>query len=191
LATSPRNPNIFVDGPGKLYRQRRRATQAKGLETLDAKVEGPLESPRESPPPSPKEDQPQPPPMGEQPQPERKIELCTPDIVDLPIINLQDAGRPFKIKVSTIRMTIARALERFNEYIRAGFLEWHIGLLKRRMENMEIEKEAQHLKAAEARSTCKECEEYGLVQGKPRINASSSIQDLVPLCAQFKNFMGE
>jgi hypothetical protein len=56
-------------------------------------------------------------------------------------------------------MTIAGALERFNECIRAGFLEWHIGLLKRRMEQMEIEKEAQHLKAAEARSTCKECEE--------------------------------
>jgi ribosomal protein S9 len=105
--------------------------------------------------------------MGEQPQPERKIELCTPNVVDLPIINLQDAGRSFKIKVSTIRMTIARALERFNEYIRVGFLEWHIGLLKRRMEKMEIEKKAQHLKAAEARSTCKECEEYGHVQGKP------------------------
>jgi hypothetical protein len=117
LATSPRNPNFFVDDPGKLYRQRRRATQAKGLETLDpkAKVEGPSKSPRESPPPSPKEDQPQP--------PERKIELCTPDIVDLPIMNLQDTRRPFKIKVSTIRMMIARALERFNEYIRAGFLE--------------------------------------------------------------------
>jgi hypothetical protein len=57
-------------------------------------------------------------------------------------------------------MTIAGALERFNEYIRAEFLEWHIGLLKRRMEKMEIEKEAQHLKAAEARSTCEECEEY-------------------------------
>jgi hypothetical protein len=28
----------FVDDPGKLYRQRRRATQAKGLETLDRKV---------------------------------------------------------------------------------------------------------------------------------------------------------
>jgi hypothetical protein len=55
--------------------------------------------------------------MGEQPQPERKIERCTPDIVDLPIINFQDAGRPFKIKVSTIHMTIARALERLNEYI--------------------------------------------------------------------------
>jgi hypothetical protein len=149
----------FVDDPGKLYRQRRCATQAKGLE-----VEGPPESPRESPPPSPKEDQPQSPPMGEQPQPER--ELCTPDIIDLPIINLQDAGMPFRIKVSTIRMTIARALERFNEYIRAGFLEWHIGLLKRRMEKMEIEKEAQHRKAAEARSTCKECEEYDHVQGK-------------------------
>jgi hypothetical protein len=41
--------------------------------------------------------------MGEQLQPERKIELCTPDAIDLPTINLQDAGRPFKIKVSTIR----------------------------------------------------------------------------------------
>jgi ribosomal protein S9 len=87
-----------------------------------------------------------------------------PDIVDLPIINHQDVGRPFKIKVSTIRMTIARALERFNEYIRAEFLEWHIGLLKRRIDKMEIEKEAQQLKAAEARSTCKKCEEYGHVQ---------------------------
>jgi hypothetical protein len=51
---------------------------------------------------------------------------------------------------------IAEALERFNEYIRAGFLEWHIGLHKRRMENMEIENEAQDLKAAKARSTCVE-----------------------------------
>jgi hypothetical protein len=104
--------------------------------------------------------------MGEKSQPERKIELCATDIVDLPIINLQDAGRPFKIKVSTIRMTIAGALDRFNECIRAGFLEWHIGLLKRRMEKMEMEIEAQHLKATEARSTCKECEEYGHVQGR-------------------------
>jgi hypothetical protein len=96
----------FVDDPGELYRQRRCATQAKGLKTLDPKVEveGPSKSPKESPPPSPKEDQPQSPPMGEQLQPERKIELCTPDIVDLPIINLQDAGRSFKIKVSTICM---------------------------------------------------------------------------------------
>jgi hypothetical protein len=137
--------------------------------------------------------------MGEQPQQERKIELCTPDTVDLPIINLQDAGRLFKIKVSTIRMvqhshftmTIVEALERFNEYMRAKFLEWHIGLLKRRMEKMEIEKEGQNLKAAEARSTSEECEEYDHVQGKPRFNASLSIQDLVPLCTQLKDFMGE
>jgi hypothetical protein len=60
--------------------------------------------------------------------------------------------------------------------MRAEFLEWHIGLLMRRMEKME-KKEAQHLKAAEARSTCEECEEYDHVQGKPRFNASSSIQD--------------
>jgi hypothetical protein len=59
------------------------------------------------------------------------------------------------------------------------------------MEKMEIEKEAQHLKAAEARSTCEECEEYDHVQGKPRFNASSSIQDLVPLSTQFKDFMDE
>jgi hypothetical protein len=132
-----------VDDPRKFYRQRRHATQAKGLETLDpkAKVEGPSESPRESPHPSPKEDQPQPPPMGEQHQLERKIELCTPDVVDLPIINLQDTERPFKIKASTICMTIAGALEHFNEYIRAEFLEWHIGFLIWRMEKMEIEKE--------------------------------------------------
>jgi hypothetical protein len=126
LATSPRNPKLFVDDPGKLYRQRRRATQAKGLETLDPKanVEVPSKSPRESQPPSPKEDQPE--------QPECEIKICTPDIVDLPIINLQDAGRPFKIK--------------------------------RRMEKMEIEKEAQHLKAAKARSTCEDCEEHDHVQ---------------------------
>jgi hypothetical protein len=86
-------------------------------------------------------------------------------------------------------VTIAGTLERFNEYIRAEFLEWHIGLLKWRMEKMEIENEAQDLRADEARSTCEECEEYDHVQGKPRINASSLIQDLVPLCTQLKDFM--
>jgi hypothetical protein len=59
------------------------------------------------------------------------------------------------------------------------------------MEKMEIEKEAQHLKAAKARSTCEDCEEHVHVQGKPRFNASSSIQDLVSLCTQFKDFMDE
>jgi hypothetical protein len=180
--------------------KRRRATQAKGFETLDPKadIKRPSKSPRESPSPSPKEDQPQPPPMGEQSQSERKMELCTPDVVDLPIINFQDGGRPFKIKVTTINMVqhspftdVAEALERFNEYMRAEFLEWHIGLLKRRMEKMEIEKEAQDLKAAKARSTCEECVEYDHVQGKLRFNASSPIQDLDPLCTQFKDFMDE
>jgi hypothetical protein len=38
--------------------------------------------------------------------------------------------------------TIAEALERFNEYMRAEFFEGHIDFLKRRMENMDIEGEA-------------------------------------------------
>jgi hypothetical protein len=43
--------------------------------------------------------------MGEQPQPERKIgELCTPDIIDLTILNLVETGRPFEIKTSMIHM---------------------------------------------------------------------------------------
>jgi Uri superfamily endonuclease len=50
--------------------------------------------------------------------------------------------------------TIVEALERFNEYMQAEFLEWHIDFLKRRMKKMEIEREAQDLKAAKARSTC-------------------------------------
>jgi hypothetical protein len=75
--------------------------------------------------------------------------------------------------------------------MRAEFLELHIDFLKRRMEKMEIERESQDLKAAEAKSTCEECEEYDHVQGKPRFNASSSIQDLVPLCTQLKDFMDE
>jgi hypothetical protein len=42
--------------------------------------------------------------MGDQPQ-ERKIgELCTTDIIDLPILNLVEIGRPFEIKTSTICM---------------------------------------------------------------------------------------
>jgi hypothetical protein len=43
--------------------------------------------------------------MGEQPPQECKIrELCTPDIIDLPILNLAEIGRPFEIKTSKIRM---------------------------------------------------------------------------------------
>jgi hypothetical protein len=47
------------------------------------------------------------------------------------------------------------------------FLEWHISVLKRRIEKMEMEREAQDLKAAEARSTCEECEEYGMSKVNP------------------------
>jgi hypothetical protein len=96
-------------------------------------------------------------------------------------------------------------------------LEGKIDSLMRRLEKMEIEKkEAQDLKAAEARSTCEECGEYGYVhkdcpeeakvldymrkgdlpnfrcgQGRPQFNASSSIPNSVPLRIQLKDFMEE
>jgi hypothetical protein len=96
-------------------------------------------------------------------------------------------------------------------------LEGKIDLLMWRLENTEIEKKkAQDLKAAEARSTCEECGEYGHVhkdcpeeakvldymrkgdlpnfrygQGRPQFNASSSILNLVPLRIQLKDFMDE
>jgi hypothetical protein len=74
------------------------------MDFVDSKLEdeGSLESLKKSPPQSSRENRL--PPMGEQPQ-ERKIgELCTPDIIDLPILNLADIGRPFEIKTSTILM---------------------------------------------------------------------------------------
>jgi hypothetical protein len=96
-------------------------------------------------------------------------------------------------------------------------LEGKIDSLMQRLEKMEIEKkEAQDLKAAEARSTCEECGEYGHVhkdcpeeakvldymrkgdklnfrygQGRPQFNASSSISNSVPLHIQLKDFMDE
>jgi hypothetical protein len=96
-------------------------------------------------------------------------------------------------------------------------LERKIDSLMQRLEKMEIEKkEAQDLKAVEARSTCEECGEYGHVhkdcleeakvldymrkgdlpnfrygQGRTQFNASSSILNLVPLCIQLKDFMDE
>jgi hypothetical protein len=96
-------------------------------------------------------------------------------------------------------------------------LEGKIDSLMRRLEKVEIEKkEAQDLKAAEARSTCEECGEYGHVhkdcpeeakvldymrkgdlsnfrygQGRPQFNASSSILNSVPLRIQLKDFMDE
>jgi hypothetical protein len=95
----------FVDDPEKLYKLRRREAQAKKLEFADpkAEAEGSLESPMESPPPSSRENQLPPLLMGEQPQPECKIgELCTPNIVDLPILNLAEIRRSFEIKTSSI-----------------------------------------------------------------------------------------
>jgi hypothetical protein len=98
-----------------------------------------------------------------------------------------------------------------------NILEGKIDSLMQRLEKMEIEnKEAQDLKAAKARSTCQECEEYGHVhkdcpeeskvldymrkgdlpnfhygQGRPQFNASSSIPNSVPLHIQLKGFMDE
>jgi hypothetical protein len=99
-------PNNFVDDPEKLYRPRRReAHQAKKLDFVDSKSEdkGSKESPKNPPPQSPWKNRL--PPMGEQPPQERKIgELCTPDIIDLQIFNLEEIGRPFEIKTSTVRM---------------------------------------------------------------------------------------
>jgi hypothetical protein len=70
-----------------------------------AEVEGSSESTKESPPPNPRGNQLQPQLMGEQPQPDCKIgDLCTPDIVNLQILNLTEVRRPFEIKTSTIRM---------------------------------------------------------------------------------------
>jgi hypothetical protein len=98
-------PDNFVDDLENLYRLRRReAQQAKKLDFVDSKSEdeGSLESPKNSSPQSPRENRL--PSMGEQPQ-ERKIrELCTPNIIDLPILNLAEIGRPFEIRTSTIRM---------------------------------------------------------------------------------------
>jgi hypothetical protein len=98
-----------------------------------------------------------------------------------------------------------------------NILEGKIDSLMRMLEKMEMEKkEAQDLKATEARSTCEECGEYGRVhkdcpeeakvldymrkgdlpnfrygQGRPQFNASSSIPNSVPFRIQLKDFMDE
>jgi hypothetical protein len=98
-------PDNFVDDLEKLYRLMRHEAQAKKLNfvVLKAEDEGSLESPKKTPPQSPMENRL--PPMGEQPQPECKIgELCTPNIIDLPNMNLVEIGRPFEIRASTILM---------------------------------------------------------------------------------------
>jgi hypothetical protein len=91
-------PDNFVDDPEKLYRLRRReAQQAKKLDFVDSKLEdeGLLESPKNSPPQSPRKNRL--PPMKEQQQVRKIGELCTPNIIDLPILNLAEIRRPFEI----------------------------------------------------------------------------------------------
>jgi hypothetical protein len=86
-------PENFVDDQEKHYKLRRCEAQGKKLEFADPNVgvEGSSESQNKSPPPCPRENQLPPQAMGEQLQPERKIgELCTLDIVDLPILNLTE-----------------------------------------------------------------------------------------------------
>jgi hypothetical protein len=91
-------PDNFVDDPEKLYRLRRReAQQAKKLDFVDSKLEdeGLLESSKNSPPQSPRKNRL--PPMKEQQQVRKIGELCTPNIIDLPILNLAEIRRPFEI----------------------------------------------------------------------------------------------
>jgi hypothetical protein len=98
-------PDNFVDDPKKLYRLRRHETrQAKKMDFVDSKSEDERssESPKKSPPQSPRENRL--PLMGEQPQECKIGELCTPDIIDLQILNLADIRRLFEIKTSTICM---------------------------------------------------------------------------------------
>jgi hypothetical protein len=105
----------------------------------------------------------------------------------------------------------------FLQVEKENILEGKIDSLMRMLEKVEIEKkEAQDLKAAEARSTWEECGEYCHVdkdcpeeakvldymrkgelsnfrygQGRPQFNASSSIPNSVPLRIQLKEFMDE
>jgi hypothetical protein len=98
-------PKIFVDDPEKLYRLRRHETQAKKLGFVDPQAEADGLSPKESPPPRPRENHLPPQSMGEQQQPEHKIgELCTLEIINLPILNLAEIRRLFEIKTLTIRI---------------------------------------------------------------------------------------
>ena len=102
LSNKPKN---FVDDLGKIYRQRRQEARSRKPELVDPKEEvaDSSSSPQETPPTSPKEA-----PLHQGmalPEQECTIgELCTPDIRDLPIQNLDNIGVPFEIKTSIIRM---------------------------------------------------------------------------------------
>jgi hypothetical protein len=113
-------PDNFVDDREKLYRLRRcEAQEAKKLDFVDSKSQdqGSLEYPKNSPPQNPQENRL--PPMGDQPQ-ERKIwELCTPNIINLPILNLAEIGRSFEIKTSTIQHSPFTSKEDPNLHLQA------------------------------------------------------------------------
>jgi len=106
-------PENFVDDPEKIYRQRRREARSRKPELVDPKVEadGSSSSPQATPPTSPKEV-----PLHQWmalPEQERTIgELCTPDVRDLPIQNLDNIGVTFEIKTSIIRMVARPSLEK-------------------------------------------------------------------------------
>jgi hypothetical protein len=120
--------------------------------------------------------------------------------------------------VSSVRLLPVQPTGNINGVLqveRENILEGKIDSLMPRLEKMEIEKkEDQDLKAAEARSICEECREYGHVhkdcpeeakvldymrkgdfsnfrygQGRPQFNARSSISNSVPLRIQLKDFM--
>src|SRR6185295_9074820 len=98
-------PENFVDDPEKLYRQRRCEARSRKLELVDPKDEadGSSSSPQATPPTSLREA-----PLHQGmalPEPERTIgELCTPEIRDVLIQNLDNVGVSFEIKTSIIRM---------------------------------------------------------------------------------------
>ena len=89
-------PENFVDDLEKLYRQRRREVRSRNLELVDPKdkADGSSSLPQVTPPTSPREA-----PLHQGmalPDPERTIrELCTPNVRDLPIQNLDNIGVPF------------------------------------------------------------------------------------------------
>ena len=92
----------FVDDPEKLYRKRRREARSRKLELVDPKDEadGSSSSPQATPPTSPREA-----PLHQGmalPEPERTIgELCTPDVRDLPIQNLDNIGVPLRSRLQS------------------------------------------------------------------------------------------